>query len=849
MYFLPLTLVQFTIVVLSIFFLMGTLLFCRIPYLARGTGINASDVAIRCLDWHQAEPFYLIEGYESHGGKAAAAWPDVPIAKVETTAQPGGGFRHHVLPVTGEPAHVDSTTPHTRLTRAQIDEARAGLQTLYSPADRLTWARALSWGEGLMMRWWERSFQKEHSGRDAPIIEPRGGTEEEQIWFAWRRLRAGMPEDSDLADLGTLARKTYPNAGDYEAALAWARAFHECRERYYRQWLTLRRGQTRSMAFHGETCMPPLVDSTLWWILYQHVGLDDASRAAARTRWLRFFPGKEAETLAWGRSLEAARRGAGEPLPPTSDNVALLCVIERLTGWDDYGVLSRRLALDALDPFPGGTFGTADTFMNLTISVGYPSDDIFLLLASGDPLGIGVLEEWDMDRSTPLHYFGWLVAWFAMLAILLLVLRFMVLDTLGGSMLFMRGHDRFRRYFNSQTQANRTSLALGLVLVPLLKWAWEWWNLKPPADLLMTSPWRLLAGVYMSVLFGGLIILIINRTLAVVLLRLGYDIERTWMDEILGTSLGVALLWYFGNSWASLLAFAAAGVLPDALKRLWKRRYAPPPVHAPVTLTPAAARAARVWLKQEPRRPYLRVFDDGAAHLLDLDSRFDPARDLLFEPAGVPVLVFQHQADFLRGIVIDHDGGRFVIHPPGTSPHPADEDATVHDPEPLILEIYPTARWTGITLGLGFMGLTAFGMACTKRDEQPRTVHGAPATLRLVYPANVGWLPTGITLDPEMIVHVSATGTIEAAPPGDPRADYHAVPPAGRAPQNHFPEPRLPALALLGKVGTVPFLLGERQAFRVNDKGAKLLLGINDDDPTDNAGQWLVEIIVYNEKP
>ncbi len=181
--------------------------------------------------------------------------------------------------------------------------------------------------------------------------------------------------------------------------------------------------------------------------------------------------------------------------------------------------------------------------------------------------------------------------------------------------------------------------------------------------------------------------------------------------------------------------------------------------------------------------------------------------------------------------------------------HPADEDESVLDPEPLILEPYPTARWTGVVIGLGVMAIIALGLACEKRDTTPRPVTGAPVTMRLLYPAHAGWIPTGITLDPEMIVHVHATGTVEAAPPDDMRAGYHAVPPAGRDPESHHPEPKQPGLALLGKVNAFPFLLGERQAFRVHEKGSKLMLGMNDANPNDNRGHWHVEITVHDEKP
>jgi len=719
---------QWGIVLFSVLILLGIVFMCRIPYLARGSGVKPADVAIRCLDWHQAEPFYLIEGYEEAIAKVAIPWKTKrqDIRKIETQRTATGGYRHSVYNIAGgDPVdQVESLTPHTLLTPVQIQEAWTGLEQLYPRADRDAWAQVLSWGESLFLQWWSRNFEKE-SGYNGPVVEPWAGTEDEKIWFAWQRLSAGT-RPADLPQLGKLARQAYPEESDYQAAMAWARTFHQRREGYYRAWLTLhRRLSAWETRFHGPAALPPPEDITLWWILHQHVGLNEESRAAARKRWLRYFPHKEAVALRWGQKLEPERRQANDSLPPSGDNVALVCVIERLTGWDDYGDKTRQVALQVLDPLPGRSQGSFDLYIQMALEVAYPSDDIFLLLASGDALKLGTLPGWDiMDRSQPLFFVIWFLLWLLMLAVFMFLLRCAFLDTLGGQLLFMTNHERFRAYYNAQTRTNWKALAIGVVLVPLAKWAWEWWKLAPPNEFLMPTVFHLLAGVYMGVLAGGLIILLINRLVAVLLIRFGYDVEKGWLDEIIGTTLGTILLGYFGNEWSSLLAFAAAAVLPEAFKRWWKLRHPPPVLLAPVTLTQAAAIHLQQQLLRDPARPgYIRVHwkqtSSGALFFFDPATAMDRPGDRLFVSRGVNLVVNDAQLETLRGLVVDHGGqppGLLVYHPRTTNgppPIPPEADETVYDREPLQFEKYPIASWIGLVLGVVMSGLILFAILST----------------------------------------------------------------------------------------------------------------------------------------
>lgn len=113
-------------------------------------------------------------------------------------------------------------------------------------------------------------------------------------------------------------------------------------------------------------------------------------------------------------------------------------------------------------------------------------------------------------------------------------------------------------------------------------------------------------------------------------------------------------------------------------------------------------------------------------------------------------------------------------------------------------------------------------------------------------PATQPWTATGVRLTEGTEVEITAEGNIEATPSTDQRSYYHHVPPEGRDERlGQFPQPNLPGLALLGRIGEGPvFLVGAKIRFVVDaSRGAgELFLGINDDVVDDNAGEWTVRI-------
>ena len=124
-------------------------------------------------------------------------------------------------------------------------------------------------------------------------------------------------------------------------------------------------------------------------------------------------------------------------------------------------------------------------------------------------------------------------------------------------------------------------------------------------------------------------------------------------------------------------------------------------------------------------------------------------------------------------------------------------------------------------------------------------------TTNVEVPANRAWTRTGIYLSPGSTVLLEARGAIEAVSSSDTRSIFHRVPPEGRRErQVNKPQPLLPALGLLARIGEGPVLdAGARAEFPVGDPygAGELQLGINDDNVADNSGSWSVRVTVRGD--
>lgn len=110
----------------------------------------------------------------------------------------------------------------------------------------------------------------------------------------------------------------------------------------------------------------------------------------------------------------------------------------------------------------------------------------------------------------------------------------------------------------------------------------------------------------------------------------------------------------------------------------------------------------------------------------------------------------------------------------------------------------------------------------------------------LIVPGNQQWTPTNITVKSGETLRFQTTGEVRFT--GDPNDRAQA---AGSFAQKYVPSAPVPAAyagALIGRVNNGrPFAIGDQSSVRMPASGT-LFLGINDDNVSDNSGQFQVVI-------
>jgi hypothetical protein len=484
----------------------------------------------------------------------------------------------------GAPRTVVSTTPHMTVPAVEIARAREGLARLFpSKAEREPF---LDWGKNLFLVEWIRH----HSFRSVPrdlIPQPLEGTEDERSWIVWHVIGGDRPGvEEDLLRLPELFQSAFPGEAERKAALDWARGFYARAADDYRgfqkfvrqrdEWKKANGYTTTTSEVEESLCtaldgaLPPDSEWTLLWLLYRYVGLNEASRAAARDHWLGMFPaGAEQDVLAWGRELAEERRAGDEPLPPEGESLPLLCVVERLTWSDGHGLR----CWDCIQEVTG-----LDTWSTMSLHFGilmcYPNDDSYFLVATHDRLGMfpmGNTGTWfnRAERVLGQSVFPLLgsigVATFLSWIVAPLLLR-------GTAREMWKQHREGRGSEPIWVWLISVCLfgTLGAILAP--------YTLPTAIGIQVDTFPELLVGSLVATAVGGVLIGTCRRILAVLLTLFRVDVERTWLDEIIGILLGGWILLFFGNSIIAIAIFALADLLPGLIySRLYRRDEVPIP--------------------------------------------------------------------------------------------------------------------------------------------------------------------------------------------------------------------------------------------------------------------------------
>lgn len=501
-----------------------------------------------------------------------------------------GTLAHTITFSDGTSRALTSATPHLKVpVEEQIAAAHQLQQLLPQELQEL-----LEWGENLFVSEW-LLHQTLSSVPAAVLPEPKTGTDDERAWLVWTALCGSNKEaPAELSRLRELFEASFPKEKDRAEALNWAGTFYDHVTADFTAYQSrihaeeqrdADRGNERTEKEQSESLfaachrvLPPDSEWTRLWLLYRLVGLSESSRRAAYELLRSHLASDNDELiLAYGEELAAERRAAGEPLPPVPEIVPLLCIIERLTWTDDHGVKCREAISELTSDDPNSLI-----FLQFGIFSAFPNDEIIFLAATQDlleifPFGIDEGIEGAIERLISLS--------------VLMLLAYAGISTLLDWIVvpvFFRKGTRSRELWDDH-QHSRGGTPLAHRLVSILVFG-TFAVLVVPVDLdihtrvQVASFWELWAAGIFTTGIGGLLISSCGRVLAVLLTALRVDIEKIWLDEILGIFMGGALLLHFGNGWATIALFAFADLAPSVLPALvaWFSKLGP---HERVTST------------------------------------------------------------------------------------------------------------------------------------------------------------------------------------------------------------------------------------------------------------------------
>jgi hypothetical protein len=141
-----------------------------------------------------------------------------------------------------------------------------------------------------------------------------------------------------------------------------------------------------------------------------------------------------------------------------------------------------------------------------------------------------------------------------------------------------------------------------------------------------------------------------------------------------------------------------------------------------------------------------------------------------------------------------------------------------------------------------------FPGATTVASEPPTFTEGNPVPGGAVrVPGNQRWVSTGLTVRRGEQVSFNANGRVQLS--DDPGDVAHAAGSLRQRTAAGAPLPQNFAGALIARVGnSAPFPIGDNTAPIAMPAGGQLFLGINDDELSDNRGEYIVSIARTNTR-
>ena len=145
---------------------------------------------------------------------------------------------------------------------------------------------------------------------------------------------------------------------------------------------------------------------------------------------------------------------------------------------------------------------------------------------------------------------------------------------------------------------------------------------------------------------------------------------------------------------------------------------------------------------------------------------------------------------------------------------------------------FPMGQVSRVYLGTVSIAAITGGTVATGLDPGV----AAPGAIRV--PANAGWVSTGMRVRRGDVVTFNTTGQVQLSNNASDRA--HAAGTPRTAPG--APLPNVYAGALIGRIGNgAPFGIGDQASVPMPNNGL-LYIAVNDDERSDNAGEFIVQL-------
>jgi hypothetical protein len=121
-----------------------------------------------------------------------------------------------------------------------------------------------------------------------------------------------------------------------------------------------------------------------------------------------------------------------------------------------------------------------------------------------------------------------------------------------------------------------------------------------------------------------------------------------------------------------------------------------------------------------------------------------------------------------------------------------------------------------------------------------------PGAATVTIPANQAWIDSGVSVLRGMRIQFNATGDVMISPSASSGVGGS---PAVTSAAARYPLQGAPAGAVIGKVGnSAPFLIGSNTQPIDMPANGRLMLGINDDQLSDNTGNYTVNVTLLGRR-